>query len=301
MTEIWGKFDVLIAHASDSHPSWCQCDPSTWKVPSYLWGPVCPPLHLLWVLEDWEGPDSHCDWLASGSSYGTCSRASSLCFSLWDTFLGSFWTPHQQLACFLWPWPGWAHSWCAVPGCSPLVCRDETLLLICLWPYYMACGTLVSWLRTEPTFPALEGRVITTGPPGKSWIFLLHQLLPCSPELGTLLTIKFFSRSTLPQNGWWRKFRLFGLIFKAIYHLFTQVGFMDKHSHWVRYSEGPSAGLKALLLLSGNSYNFHIIPYISLLALYWLGRIMHVSTPKINFWKPLDLKITHHDLVNEEF
>ena len=42
---------------------------------------------------------------------------------------------------------------------------------------------------------------------------------------------------------------------------------MDRYSHWVQYSEGPSAGLKALLLLSGNSYYFHIIPYISLLAL----------------------------------
>ena len=44
--------------------------------------------------------------------------------------------------------------------------------------------------------------------------------------------------------------------FKAIYHLFTQAGFMDRHLHQAQYSEGPSAGLKALLLLPGNSYLF---------------------------------------------
>ena len=149
----------------------------------------------------------------------------------WDTLLESFWTPHQQLACFLWPWPVWAHFLMCRARVLTFGVRDEALLLVCLWPYYTACGIFVPRLGIEPTSPAVEGRVLTTGLPGKSWSFL-HQLLPCSPELGTLLTIKFFSRSTLPQNGWWRKFRLFGLIFKAIYHLFTQAGFMDRHLHW---------------------------------------------------------------------
>ena len=36
----------------------------------------------------------------------------------WDTLLESFWTPHQQLACFLWPWPVWAHF---------LMCRARVL------------------------------------------------------------------------------------------------------------------------------------------------------------------------------
>ena len=36
----------------------------------------------------------------------------------------------------------------------------------------MACGILVPWPGIEPTLPALEGRFLTTGPPGKSPPFL---------------------------------------------------------------------------------------------------------------------------------
>ena len=35
------------------------------------------------------------------------------------------------------------------------------------WPYSTACGTLFPRQVIEPTSPALEGRVLTTGPPGK--------------------------------------------------------------------------------------------------------------------------------------
>ena len=35
------------------------------------------------------------------------------------------------------------------------------------------CGILVAWPGLEPTPPALEGKVLTTGPPGKSLWFLL--------------------------------------------------------------------------------------------------------------------------------
>ena len=31
-----------------------------------------------------------------------------------------------------------------------------------------ACGILAIWPGTEPSSPALEGEVLTTGPPGKS-------------------------------------------------------------------------------------------------------------------------------------
>ena len=31
-----------------------------------------------------------------------------------------------------------------------------------------ACGILSPWPQIELTFPALEGKVLTTGPPGKS-------------------------------------------------------------------------------------------------------------------------------------
>ena len=36
---------------------------------------------------------------------------------------------------------------------------------LCL--YHVACGTSVSQTGFEPVHPALEGRVLTTGPPGK--------------------------------------------------------------------------------------------------------------------------------------
>ena len=39
------------------------------------------------------------------------------------------------------------------------------------------CGILVPWPGIEPTSPALEGRFLTTGPPGKSLV-LLYLLLP---------------------------------------------------------------------------------------------------------------------------
>ena len=42
----------------------------------------------------------------------------------------------------------------------------------------MACGLLVPWPGIEPTSPGLQGRFLTTGPPGKSrrgWIFLTEE------------------------------------------------------------------------------------------------------------------------------
>ena len=32
-----------------------------------------------------------------------------------------------------------------------------------------ACGILAPWPGIEPAPPALEGEVLTNGPPGKSW------------------------------------------------------------------------------------------------------------------------------------
>ena len=32
-----------------------------------------------------------------------------------------------------------------------------------------ACGILAPWPGIEPAPPALESKVLTTGPPGKSW------------------------------------------------------------------------------------------------------------------------------------
>ena len=39
-----------------------------------------------------------------------------------------------------------------------------------------ACVILAPWPRMEPTPPALEGEVLTTGAPGKSRLFILYIL-----------------------------------------------------------------------------------------------------------------------------
>ena len=41
----------------------------------------------------------------------------------------------------------------------------------------VTCGSLVSWLGIKPVFPALEGRLSTTGPPGKSWAYCFFQYM----------------------------------------------------------------------------------------------------------------------------
>ena len=47
-----------------------------------------------------------------------------------------------------------------------------SVLVLCGLICSMACGILVPWPGIEPTFHALEGRFLTTGPPGKSPPFL---------------------------------------------------------------------------------------------------------------------------------
>ena len=43
------------------------------------------------------------------------------------------------------------------------------------WLHSMACGTSVAQLGIEPTPSALKGRVLTTGPLGKSLFSILYQ------------------------------------------------------------------------------------------------------------------------------
>ena len=51
------------------------------------------------------------------------------------------------------------------------------LLCFMFWPLvYEACGILVPQPGIEPTSPALEGEVLTTGPPGKSQVSILTWL-----------------------------------------------------------------------------------------------------------------------------
>ena len=84
------------------------------------------------------------------------------------------------------------------------------LLVLCfvLLACSQACGILASQPGTEPTPRALEGQVLTTGPPGKSpWIFsLLHSItgcykilnkIPCVTESKSLLLIYVITCSSL--------------------------------------------------------------------------------------------------------
>ena len=89
-----------------------------------------------------------------------------------------FVTVHRLLSsCGLW-----------VPECTGSVV--EVLELGCP----AACGILVPWPRIEPSSPALEGRFLTTGPPGKSlgilisgsWLCMQEFLCSVYPEMESL-------------------------------------------------------------------------------------------------------------------
>ena len=49
--------------------------------------------------------------------------------------------------------------------------------LFIYWLHHKACGILASRPGIEPVFYALEGRVLTTGPPGKSFLISLDRFL----------------------------------------------------------------------------------------------------------------------------
>ena len=54
------------------------------------------------------------------------------------------------------------------------------------WSFgHEACRITATPGRTEPVLPALEGEVLTTGPPGKSWpwVFEMPLILTCLKKL----------------------------------------------------------------------------------------------------------------------
>ena len=69
--------------------------------------------------------------------------------------------------------------------------------------FYEACGLLVPWPRIKPLTPALQGRFLTTGPPGKSPVPLvdieLHFPLnyTCGTNIPWLLTDHWLFHSFL--------------------------------------------------------------------------------------------------------
>ena len=75
----------------------------------------------------------------------------------------------------------WLH-WVSVEVCEILPCGSWASLLVAHGlSCPMACAILVPWPGIKPTFPALNGELLTTGPPGKSQTWLLLLLLELPP------------------------------------------------------------------------------------------------------------------------
>ena len=131
-------------------------------------------------------------WTASWMVYGYLLIYSAVWaffffFSIFNIFLallglvvahGLFVTVHKLLSNYgLW-----------APECTVSVV--EVLELGCP----AACGILVPWSRIEPSSPALGGRFLTTGPPGKSlgilisgsWLCMQEFLWSVYPEMESL-------------------------------------------------------------------------------------------------------------------
>ena len=68
--------------------------------------------------------------------------------------------------------PPWTSS--ATAKCGSLFVWFFVCLVLNFWLHPMACGTLVPRPGLEPTPPALEGGVLTTGPPGKSLLITVE-------------------------------------------------------------------------------------------------------------------------------
>ena len=81
--------------------------------------------------------------------------------------------------------------------------RVGSVVVACRLSCPVACGTLVPQPGIEPTSPALEGGFLTTGPPGKSliylFIFILYLILFLSPfsTLPNLIRLLYILRYCL--------------------------------------------------------------------------------------------------------
>ena len=79
--------------------------------------------------------------------------------------------------------------------CGPFLKSLLNLLQYCLcFAFFFfghkACGILAPWSGIEPTPPTLEGEILTTVPPGKSYKFSFRSQFP--PHLLALLNLTFF-------------------------------------------------------------------------------------------------------------
>ena len=114
------------------------------------------------IHQEWEYWDSYQLFLFSFISYAaTHQPLSSLSFSLLKYLfiyltVSGFSCGTWDLHCSVWDLSLWCvDSVIAVHGLS----------------CFAACGILLPWPGIKPPSPALQGRFLTTGPPGKSWQF----------------------------------------------------------------------------------------------------------------------------------
>ena len=63
--------------------------------------------------------------------------------------------------------------WVLVTSCRIFPCGAWTLDVACRLNYPLACGILIPGAGIELVSPPLQGRFLTTGPPGKSHINVL--------------------------------------------------------------------------------------------------------------------------------
>ena len=62
----------------------------------------------------------------------------------------------------------WPHQIFIAASCVSFGCLAQTLAVVLGLTCCEACGMIVSWLGIKPVFPALQGRVLTTRPPGEA-------------------------------------------------------------------------------------------------------------------------------------
>ena len=89
--------------------------------------------------------------------------------------------------------------------CGPFLKSLLNLLQYCfcfmLWIFGPeACEILAPWPRIEPALPALEGEVLTTGPPGKSQMFAV--LSHCFGVFGSKNELTWWLVPRLPCRLW---------------------------------------------------------------------------------------------------
>ena len=121
---------------------------------------------------------------------------------------------------------------------------------------FTACGILVPQPGIKPTSPALEGRFLTTGPPGKSPVFILKSIL--------------FDMSTATTAFFWFPFawnNFPSLLFQFVCVHRSEVGLLQTAYIWVLFLYPFSL---CLLTQAFNPFTFKVIIYMYVLIAIFL-------------------------------